>query len=99
MPPRQILSRPSLGRPPAVDEKGRRRTLQATADLMERVDEMERRIDDQDVEIAALKAEAKRRLGGRPKKSTAKARPKKAGPRKVKGKAKPSNDQNAEITP
>ncbi len=94
MPTRHLLSRPSLGRRPAVDEKGRRRTLQATEDLMERVNEMERRIDEQDVEIAALKAEAQRRKGGRPKKSTAKA-----GPKKAKGKAKPSNGQTMETAP
>ena len=50
---------------------------------------MARRIDDQDVEIAALKAEAKRRKGGRPKK--AKAEPKKARPS--------SNEPNVEATP
>ena len=98
MPPREILSRRTLGRPPAVDEKGRRRTLQATADLTERVNEMERRIDDQDAEIATLKAtlkaETKRRKGGRPKKAKAKAAPKKA-----RGKARPSSTEQTEATP
>ena len=92
MPSRAILSRRTLGRPPAVDEKGRRRTLQATADLSERVADLERRIDDQDAEIATLKAEAKRRKGGRPKKA-------KAEPKKTRGKARPSSTEQTEATP
>ena len=96
---RKPMLRPSIGRRPVVDEKARRRAMQSTKDLGERVGEMEQRIDDQDVEIAELKAEATRRKGGRPKKSTAKAGSKKVGPRKARGKASPSNDQNAEATP
>ena len=81
----QILARPGLGGPRTqeskmreirrVTERSQRETLSEVEALTERVDDLVVRIDDQDAEIAALKAEATRRKGGRPKKATQRAAP------------------------
>ena len=74
-----VLARPGIGGPRTqksemrnvrrIAENAKRTALSEIEALTERVDALAKRADDQDAKIVALKAEVKRRKGGRPKKA------------------------------